>query len=93
MDINEAIDAVCLGQGIERESLLNDKCDKVIMARNCLWVYLHCESGFTIRTIMQAFGRSRRTVFRGIRLIRDVMGYSKDIQRLYADVSADVKAL
>lgn len=87
MSIEKVIEAFCCQKNITFNELFGVQRGVTIWyTRYMIWYYLHCECGISATQLSQRFFRNRPSIFRGIRLLKHQMKYSKALRDEYDSV-------
>lgn len=92
MNIEKIIAAYCEITGISDEELCGDgRSERLWVGRYMIWAYLHIEHNIPTSTIAERFRRSRANVFRGIRLLKHQVAYTKKQREQYTALKSQLK--
>lgn len=92
VNTDNIIDFFCNKKNVCRDSLLGDSIRiKDCATRYMIWYYLHCEDGLSISKIARKFNRTRGSVFRGIRMMRNHIRLYKDVKTEYDGLLNELK--
>lgn len=94
VEFDDIIDFFCDRKGVCKDSLFGDSIKTVDCAtRYMIWHYFHCELKISIGRIARKFNRSRNTVFRGVRMMRNHIRLYKNIRAEYEGLVNELKGM
>ena len=94
MPYNLIIKRYCEIKGLTLEELTAvSRNPEIWFANYMLWYYLHCEMKVSIGKMCKIFKRTRPSIFRGIRILRQQMFYHKDINERYESMREELERI
>lgn len=85
MDIEKIVKIFCTERSVEYTKVhSNEICNvRVYYTRYMIWHYLHYNHKMSAGKLSKTFGRSRGSIFRGIRILRYQMRYNANLRMEY----------
>lgn len=92
--VNQLISIVEDELNIENGSILSRSIKyKMCIGRYICYRYLHEEHQWSANRISRKFGRSRKNVFRGIMVLKNLMEYNVQLRQIYLQILEKVEGV
>lgn len=80
----EIVSFICNQRKVSPDDVMSDaRHGRVPYTRFMIWFYLHYTAGWSANRIAKEFGRTRTSIFRGMRVLKYQMKHSKSIRNEY----------